>query len=65
MTLERALVSWDAGGFARLLELIDGRRVVLLGEASHGTHEFYDVRARVTRALIEAGACDAVVAEAS
>ncbi len=26
---------------------------VLLGEASHGTHEFYEARARITRLLIE------------
>src|SRR4051794_41898777 len=36
-----------------LLELIGERCVVLLGEASHGTHEFYDQRARLTRRLIE------------
>jgi erythromycin esterase-like protein len=36
-----------------LLELIGDARVVLLGEASHGTHEFYRERARITRHLIE------------
>jgi len=36
-----------------LLERIGESRVVLLGEASHGTSEFYRMRARVTRALIE------------
>lgn len=31
-------------------------RIVLIGEASHGTREFYDIRARLTRRLIaEAG----------
>jgi erythromycin esterase-like protein len=28
------------------------KRLVLLGEASHGTHEFYDLRAALTRRLI-------------
>ena len=35
-----------------LLERIGKARVVLLGEASHGTAEFYEMRARITRALI-------------
>jgi protein-L-isoaspartate(D-aspartate) O-methyltransferase len=36
-----------------LLERIGGARLVLLGEASHGTSEFYRMRARITQALIE------------
>jgi erythromycin esterase-like protein len=36
-----------------LLELIGDARVVLLGEASHGTHEFYRQRALITKRLIE------------
>jgi len=40
----------DLGG---LLERIGDSRVVLLGEATHGTAEFYDMRARITRELIE------------
>jgi erythromycin esterase-like protein len=36
-----------------LLELVGDTRIVLLGEASHGTHEFYRERARITRRLIE------------
>jgi protein-L-isoaspartate(D-aspartate) O-methyltransferase len=35
-----------------LLERIGKARVVLLGEASHGTAEFYEMRALITRALI-------------
>jgi erythromycin esterase-like protein len=35
-----------------LLERIGDRPVVLLGEASHGTREFYAVRAEITRRLI-------------
>jgi len=36
-----------------LLERIGEARVVLIGEATHGTSEFYRMRARITRALIE------------
>src|SRR5437879_9445156 len=35
-----------------LLDLIGNARVVLLGEASHGTHEFYFERAAITKRLI-------------
>ena len=35
-----------------LVDLIGGSRLVLIGEASHGTHEFYDLRASLTRKLI-------------
>ncbi len=47
-----------------LVELMAQARLVLIGEASHGTHEFYLERARLTRALIEQHGCTAVVAEA-
>ncbi|KAF1050030.1 erythromycin esterase family protein [Xylophilus sp.] len=40
-----------------------GTRFALLGEASHGTHEFYALRADLTRRLIEDGALDAVAIE--
>ncbi|MDX1755535.1 MAG: protein-L-isoaspartate(D-aspartate) O-methyltransferase [Marinobacter sp.] len=36
-----------------LMERIGDARVVLIGEASHGTSEFYLARQRITRALIE------------
>jgi erythromycin esterase-like protein len=36
-----------------LLERIGSARVVLLGEATHGTSEFYRLRAAITRALVE------------
>ena len=41
-----------------LLELIGDARFVLLGEASHGTHEFYRARTQITQRLIaERGFC--------
>src|SRR3954466_5907974 len=43
--------------------LIGDARIVLLGEASHGTHEFYALRAAVTRRLIESRGFRAVTIE--
>ncbi len=36
-----------------LLDDIGDRRIVMLGEASHGTHEFYTWRAAISRRLIQ------------
>src|SRR4051794_9231507 len=47
-----------------LLERIGDARFVLIGEASHGTHEFYNERARITRRLIEEKGFCAVAVEA-
>lgn len=38
--------------FDRIVRMAEGARVVLLGEASHGTHDFYRVRAEITKRLI-------------
>ena len=46
------------------IDLVGDAHFVLLGEASHGTHEFYEQRARMTRWLIEEQGFAAVVAEA-
>lgn len=47
-----------------LFDLVGDAQFVLLGESSHGTHEFYDARARMTRRLIEEKGFAAVAAEA-
>lgn len=55
------------GDPAQYDELIDGigdARVVLLGEASHGTHEFYRERAFITRRLITEKGFSGVAVEA-
>lgn len=41
----------SSGDHDALLELIGDAHYVLLGEASHGTHEFYAARADITRRL--------------
>jgi protein-L-isoaspartate(D-aspartate) O-methyltransferase len=45
--------SIDNVDLSPLLGRIGDARVVLIGEASHGTSEFYRMRARISRALIE------------
>ena len=49
----------------RAAEVVDGippdRRIVLLGESTHGTEEFYRIRAAVTRRLVEERGFTAVV----
>jgi erythromycin esterase-like protein len=45
-------LSDGAKGYDALLELVGDARLVLLGEASHGTHEFYFERAEITKRLI-------------
>ena len=46
-----------------LLENINDVQIVLIGEASHGTHEFYDIRAQITKQLIAKKGFHAVAIE--
>ncbi|WP_460356678.1 erythromycin esterase family protein [Mycobacterium sp. ZZG] len=64
--LGRCAVNAPAGVPPReaLDELIGDARVVLIGESSHGTNEFYDARAEITKWLIEEKGFCAVAAEA-
>ena len=50
--------------FDPVMALIGDARVVLIGEASHGTHEFYRIRAEITKRLIRERGFVAVAAEA-
>lgn len=50
--------------FGALDEVIGDARVVMIGEGSHGTHEFYAARAAITKWLIEHKGFCAVAAEA-
>ncbi|RBY81559.1 erythromycin esterase family protein [Blastococcus sp. TF02A-26] len=49
---DQALPLRDPDDLEPLLERVGDARVVLLGEASHGTHEYYAWRAALTRRLI-------------
>ena len=42
----------DSADLARLMQRIGDARIVLIGEATHGTSEFYRMRARISRELI-------------
>src|SRR5947209_11956182 len=46
-----------------LFDMIGDARFVLIGEASHGTHEFYRERARITKRLITEKGFNAVAIE--
>lgn len=54
----------SATDYDRLIESIGDARFVLIGEATHGTHEFYAERAAITRRLIEERGFTAVAVEA-
>lgn len=55
---------WEETSVTTLLDDLATRRIVLLGEASHGSREFYRERARITQHLIQNLGFDAVAAEA-
>ncbi|HEY0705862.1 MAG TPA: protein-L-isoaspartate(D-aspartate) O-methyltransferase [Polyangia bacterium] len=54
----------DADPLDAILDRVGDARLVLLGEATHGTSEFYRMRARITKALIEQRGFDFVAVEA-
>jgi erythromycin esterase-like protein len=47
-----------------VLELVGDARIVLLGEATHGTREFYELRAQITERLVAEHGFRGVAAEA-
>jgi erythromycin esterase-like protein len=47
----------------RVLRSVGDARLVLIGEASHGTHEFYRIRCEITKRLIRDEGFDAVAIE--
>ena len=58
------LLQGAADDYDGLLALIGDARFVLLGEATHGTHEFYEQRARITQRLLSEKGFTAVAVEA-
>src|SRR5436190_151114 len=59
IALKESSQAYDA-----LINAIGSARIVLLGEASHGTHEFYRERAHITERLIAEQGFSAVAVEA-
>ena len=57
-------LSGETADFDPLLKMIGDSRFVLIGEASHGTHEFYRLRAQITKRLIAEKGFIAVAVEA-
>jgi len=57
-------ITGSSADYDALLEFIGSASVVLLGEASHGTHEFYRSRAQITERLICEKGFSAVAVEA-
>ena len=53
-----------ADDYDPLLQMIGDAHLVLIGEASHGTHEFYRERAQITKRLIKEKGFTAVAVEA-
>ena len=54
----------DLDGVGSVFDFIDGADVVLIGEATHGTEEFYRIRAELTKALIVGQGFNIVAVEA-
>src|SRR5579859_955928 len=50
--------------FAQTFDRFANARIVLIGEASHGTAEFYHARAEITKRLIEKHGFETVAVEA-
>jgi len=64
LVAEKARSVSSAADYDLLIELAADAQFVLIGEASHGTHDFYATRAEVTRRLIEEKAFDLIALEA-
>jgi erythromycin esterase-like protein len=54
----------DADSMGPLVDAIGTAQIVLIGEATHGTHEFYRTRAELTKALIDRKGFNLVAVEA-
>jgi protein-L-isoaspartate(D-aspartate) O-methyltransferase len=58
------LAEIEDAAFGRLIDRYADRRVILLGEASHGTSEFYRARAAITQRLIQEHGFNIIAVEA-
>lgn len=55
--------NFEDGKMEQIIKLVGDKRIVLIGDASHGTHEFYELRAKITQRLIEEKGFNAVAIE--
>ena len=62
--LAQQALSGGDDDYDALLAMIGDARIVMLGEATHGSLEFYRERARLTRKLVAQAGFDAVILEA-
>ena len=64
--VEKAAIPLEGGthDYDQIVRAARGRQFVLIGEATHGTAEFYRARALITQSLIREEGFDAVAAEA-
>jgi erythromycin esterase-like protein len=58
------LLTGDVTEYDPLLDLVGTARLVLIGEASHGTHDFYHERIEITKRLILERGLTAIAVEA-
>ncbi|KAL3690668.1 hypothetical protein R1sor_004319 [Riccia sorocarpa] len=58
-----SLSQMRAGQFENLRRAIGNARVVCIGEETHGTEEFYEIRAQITKYLMEKEGFDMVICE--
>ncbi len=59
-----SLITGSQIDYLSLLDMVGDSRIVLIGEASHGTHEFYRERIRITKELIQKKGFNAIAVEA-
>ena len=50
---EKSILLHDKSDLDLLIEKLGDANIVMLGEASHGTHEYYTWRSYISRKLIE------------
>jgi len=65
--MDNSIIKLEKGpssDFSSLLNQIGDAKIVLLGESTHGTHEFYKARAEISKQLIQQKGFNAIAVEA-
>ncbi|MDQ3964161.1 MAG: erythromycin esterase family protein [Actinomycetota bacterium] len=63
-SIDASSVALDASNVDAVIDRVSGHSIVLLGEATHGTHEFYALRAEITKRLVTEHNFNAIAVEA-